>query len=53
MYVGTVADVRDAMKAYYKEEDIVLLDAHSFLWTIALDVLDQYKKDVVFVESER
>jgi len=52
-YVGTVADVRDAMKAYYQEEDIDLLDAHSFLWTIALDVLDQYKKDVVFVESER
>ena len=34
VFLGTVANVRDAMKEYYKTDDIDLLDAHSFLWTL-------------------
>ena len=38
-FIDTIAAVRDAMKDHFKQEDIDLLDAHSFLWTINMDVL--------------
>lgn len=36
-FINTMAEVRDVMKDYYKVEDIDLLDAHSFLWTLNYD----------------
>ena len=39
-FLATVAEVRDVMKDYYKTDDVDLLDAHSFLWTINLDDFD-------------
>ena len=39
-YLTTVAAVRDVMKVYYQIEDVDLLDAHSFLWTLKQIVLD-------------
>lgn len=44
-FLGTVANVRDAMKEYYKTDDIDLLDAHSFLWTLNHTELD-IKKEI-------
>ena len=38
-YLSTVAAVRDIMKEYYEYQDIDMLDAHSFIWTLRLDVL--------------
>lgn len=35
-FLATVAEVRDAMKNYYQTDDVDLLDAHSFLWTLNL-----------------
>ena len=39
-FLNTVEAVCDVMKAYYKMDEIDLLDAHSFLWTTNLNVLD-------------
>ena len=39
-FLVVVEAVRDVMKAYYKMAEIDLLDAHSFLWTTNLNVLD-------------
>lgn len=44
-YLSTVAAVRDALRDYYQNDDIDLLDAHSFLWTLNLDVLDMRQKE--------
>ncbi len=41
-FLSTVAAVRDALKDYYQIEDIDLLDAHSFLWTINLKEFGEY-----------
>ena len=38
-FLSVVAEVQDIMRDYYKTDEIDLLDAHSFLWTINLDVL--------------
>lgn len=38
-FLNTVAHVRDVMKEYYQTSDVDLLDAHSFLWTLNLNVL--------------
>ena len=35
-FLATVAEVRDVMKDYYQTDDVDLLDAHSFLWTLNL-----------------
>ena len=44
-YLATIAAVRDVMKDYYQIDDVDLLDAHSFLWTLNLDVLDLEEKE--------
>ena len=38
-FLSTIALVRNKMQAHYQINDVDLLDAHSFLWTINLDVL--------------
>lgn len=35
-FLATVAEVRDVMKDYYQTDDVDLLNAHSFLWTLNL-----------------
>jgi len=41
-YLSTIASVRDVIKDHFQMEDVDLLDAHSFLWTTNLDVLEPY-----------
>ena len=43
-FIETIANVRDVMKDYYKIDDIDLLDAHSFLWTIKSENLEVEKE---------
>ncbi len=44
----------DALKDYLYEEDVDLLDAHSFLWTTGLPVLNEYREtDVSNTEMAR
>ena len=38
------------MREYYQQEDVDLLDAHSFLWTLNQDVLNMPKNDTMSVE---
>ena len=38
-FLATVSAVRDMMQDHFNDDDIDLLDAHSFLWTISQDVL--------------
>ena len=33
-FLSTISEVRDIMRGYFQDEDIDLLDAHSFLWDI-------------------
>ena len=42
-YIATVGNVRDFMKDYFNEDDIDLLDAHSFLWTVKSEELEGIK----------
>ena len=44
-YLTTIAAVRDLMKDYYQVDDIDLLDAHSFLWTLNPDGVDLKPKE--------
>ena len=46
-FLDVIAAVRDAMREYYQTSDVDLLDAHSFLWTLNLDVLDLGNEEVV------
>lgn len=46
-FLNTVAEVRDLMKEYYQQEDIDMLDAHSFLWTFNQNVLDSSKGETI------
>lgn len=51
-FVGVVSSVRDAMKDYFKTDDIDLLDAHSFLWTVKSEELEvQNEADESFNRS--
>jgi hypothetical protein len=50
-FLNTVAAVRNVMREYYQQEDIDLLDAHSFLWTLNQDVLNMPKNDTMSVEA--
>ena len=43
--------VRNEMKEYYTEDDVDLLDAHSFLWTINLGVLDTKENETNLIEA--
>ena len=43
-FLGTVANVRDVMKDYFKSDGIDLLDAHSFLWTVKSEELEVHNK---------
>ena len=49
-FLNTVEAVCDVMKAYYKMDEIDLLDAHSFLWTTNLNVLDIREQESEQVE---
>ena len=49
-FLNTVAAVRNVMREYYQQEDVDLLDAHSFLWTLNQDVLNMPKNDTMSVE---
>lgn len=52
-FLSTIAAVRDVMQEYYQTTDVDLLDAHSFLWTLNLDVLNMRETDeAVEEESE-
>lgn len=54
-FLATVAEVRDVMKEYYQMDDVDLLDAHAFLWTINLDDFDSvsdYSDSVEVVAKE-
>ena len=50
-FLVVVEAVRDVMKAYYKMAEIDLLDAHSFLWTTNLNVLDIREQESNLGES--
>ena len=39
-FLTVIAEVRDLMAEHFHTEEIDLLDAHSFLWTLHQDVLD-------------
>ena len=39
------------MREYYQQEDVDLLDAHSFLWTLNQDVLGTSKSQTMSVEA--
>lgn len=39
-FLTTLVEIRDVMKDYYQVNDIDLLDAHSFLWTIKMDAFN-------------
>ena len=45
-YLAAVGTIRDIMKEYYQIDDVDLLDAHSFLWTLRSDVLTDGKPGV-------
>lgn len=51
-FIDTVADVRDAMKEYYNDDSLDLLDAHSFLWTLNLDSFISNSKSILDKEAE-
>lgn len=44
-FLDTVAKVRDVMKDYFNVDDIDLLDAHSFLWTVKSEGLEVDNED--------
>ena len=46
-FLNTVAEVRGLMREYYQQEDIDMLDAHSFLWTFNQNVLDSSKGETI------
>lgn len=46
-FLNTVAEVRGLMREYYQQEDIDMLDAHSFLWTFNQNVLDSSKGETM------
>lgn len=46
-FLNTVAEVRGLMMEYYQQEDIDMLDAHSFLWTFNQNVLDSSKGETM------
>ena len=48
-FLATVSEVRNVMREYYQIENIDLLDAHSFLWSLN----SQVKKNKVHVDEER
>ena len=50
-FLSTVAAVRNAMREYYQQEDVDLLDAHSFLWTLNQNVLNISKNETITTES--
>ena len=50
-FLGTIEAVRDEMKEYYKVDDVDLLDAHSFLWTINSDELETKLHNVDLSET--
>ena len=39
------------MREYYQQEDVDLLDAHSFLWTLNQNVLNISKNETITTES--
>ena len=39
------------MREYYQQEDVDLLDAHSFLWTLNQDVLKMPKSEMMTMEA--
>lgn len=39
-YLSTLSEIQNIMKDYFQKDDIDLLDAHSFLWTIKMDAFD-------------
>ena len=52
-FLSTIGAVRDMMKDYYQVEDVDLLDAHSFLWTINMDVLGKSGEQVGVVPKKQ
>ena len=50
-FLNTVAAVRNAMREYYQLEDVDLLDAHSFLWTLNQNVLNISKNETMTTEA--
>ena len=50
-FLNTVAAVRNVMREYYQQEDVDLLDAHSFLWTLNQDVLKMPKSEMMTMEA--
>lgn len=46
-FLGTVSEVRDLMKEYFQQEDVDMLDAHSFLWTLSQKNLDTSKNEMM------
>lgn len=52
-FLSTIAAVRDRMRDHFKQEDIDLLDAHSFLWTLNLNVLREEKNNVTKATSQK
>lgn len=44
-FLSTITSVRDVMREYFQTADVDLLDAHSFLWTLNLDVLNLEKEE--------
>ena len=44
-FIQLVSDVKDIMREYYKTDDIDLIDAHSFLWSLNYDEAKEIKND--------
>ena len=45
-FVSTVIKVRDAMREYCDQQNVDILDAHSFLWTLSVPAYKNYKKGI-------
>ena len=50
-FLELIESVRNEMKEYYAVDDVDLLDAHSFLWTINLGVLDTKGNETNLIEA--
>ncbi len=53
-FLNIISEVRDVMRDYYQDDSFDLLDAHSFLWTLNLNVLEENQKSIPdkMVETE-